>query len=68
MAVLRNITGEVFFSYECLNNWKYKAVFNIRHTLEKCKEFNVEIHQIFVDYKATYDSVKREKLWNMATS
>lgn len=40
-------------------------LFNIRQILEKCKEYNIEIHQLFVDFKAAYDSVKRRKLWRV---
>src|ERR1700753_3729631 len=40
-------------------------LFNIRQTLEKCKEYNVEIHQLFVDFKSAYDSVIRRKLWRV---
>lgn len=40
-------------------------LFSIRQILEKCKEYNVEIHQLFVDFKAAYDSVIRRKLWRV---
>lgn len=40
-------------------------LFNIRQILEKCKEYNIEIHQLFVDFKAAYDSVIRNKLWRV---
>jgi len=32
---------------------------------EKSHEFNKHIHLIFVDFKAAYDSVNKEKLWNV---
>ena len=38
-------------------------LFVIRQIMEKCREFNVETHHLFVDFKAAYDSVIREKLW-----
>ena len=38
-------------------------LFNIRQILEKCKEYNIELHHLFVDFKAAYDSVIRSKLW-----
>ena len=34
-------------------------LFTIRQILEKCKEYNIELHQLFVDFKAAYDSVIR---------
>lgn len=40
-------------------------MFVIRQILEKCKEYNVELHQLFVDFKAAYDSVIRKKLWRV---
>src|SRR6201996_5694696 len=40
-------------------------LFNIRQILEKCKYYNVEIHQLFVDFKSAYDSVIRRKLWRV---
>ena len=40
-------------------------LFNIRQILEKCKEYNIETHHLFVDFKAAYDSVIRNKLWRL---
>ena len=40
-------------------------LFSIRQILEKCKEYNIELHQLFVDFKAAYDSVIRRKLWRV---
>ena len=40
-------------------------LFNIRQILEKCKEYNIELHHLFVDFKAAYDSVNRNKLWRV---
>lgn len=40
-------------------------LFCIRQVLEKGREFNVEMHHLFVDFKAAYDSVIREKLWSI---
>lgn len=36
-----------------------------RQILEKCKEFNIELRQLFVDFKAVYDSVIRKKVWRV---
>jgi hypothetical protein len=35
-------------------------IFCIRQILEKKCEYNVAVHQLFVDFKKTYDSVRRE--------
>jgi hypothetical protein len=34
-------------------------VFCIRHTLEENWEFNGTVHQLFIDFEKTYDSVRR---------
>lgn len=39
-------------------------LFGIRQIMEKCREFNVTTHHLFVDFKAAYDSVKRSALWS----
>ena len=33
----------------------------MRHILEKCYEFNIEIHVLFIDFKQAFDSVGRKK-------
>lgn len=38
-------------------------LFSIRQILEKCYEFNITTHHMFIDFKTAYDKVKREKLW-----
>ena len=40
-------------------------LFCIRQVLEKCKEFNVETHHLFVDFKAAYDRIIRKLLWGI---
>jgi hypothetical protein len=40
-------------------------IFCIRQILEKKWEYNEAIHQIFVDFKQAYDSVRREVLYNI---
>ena len=37
----------------------------IRHILEKKREYNEEVHQLFIDFKKAYDSVRREVLHNV---
>jgi hypothetical protein len=37
----------------------------IRQILEKKREYNGTVHQLFVDFKKTYDSVRREVLYNV---
>jgi len=40
-------------------------IFCIHHTLEKKWEYNEEVHQIFVDFKKAYVSVRREVLYKI---
>jgi len=40
-------------------------IFCIRHILEKKWEHNEAVHQLFIDFKKTYDSVRREALYNI---
>lgn len=37
----------------------------IKQIAEKSHEFNKDVHMLFVDFKAAYDSVDRKKLWNV---
>jgi purine nucleoside phosphorylase len=39
--------------------------FYIRQILETKWEYNGTVHQLFVDFKKAYDSVKREVLYNI---
>jgi hypothetical protein len=39
--------------------------FCIRQVLEKKLEYNETVHQLFVDFKKAYDSVRREVLYNI---
>jgi len=40
-------------------------VFCIRQILEKKWEYSESVHQLFIDFKKTYDSVRREDLYNI---
>jgi hypothetical protein len=40
-------------------------IFCIRHILEKKWEYNEAVHQLFIDFKTAYDSVRREVLYNI---
>jgi hypothetical protein len=40
-------------------------IFCIRQILEKKWEYNETIHQLFIDFKKAYDSVRREVLYNI---
>ena len=36
-----------------------------QHILGKFREYNLQTHHRFVDFKAAYDSVKRNELWHI---
>jgi hypothetical protein len=40
-------------------------IFCIRQILEKIWEHNEAVHQLFIDFKKAYDSVRREALYNI---
>jgi hypothetical protein len=40
-------------------------IFYIRPILDKKWEYNGMVHQLFIDFKKAYDSVKREVLYNI---
>jgi hypothetical protein len=37
-------------------------IFCLRMILEKACEYNVDIHQLYIDYKQAYDSINRAQL------
>ena len=39
-------------------------IFYIRQIIEKKWEHNEAVHQLFIDFKKAYDSVRREALYN----
>jgi hypothetical protein len=40
-------------------------IFSIRHILEEKWEYNEAVHQLFIDFKKAYDSVRRAVLYNI---
>jgi hypothetical protein len=40
-------------------------IFYIRQILERKWEYNGTVHQLFIDFKKAYDSVRREVLYNI---
>lgn len=59
--IAENLIGE----YQCgfrKNRSTTDQIFTIRQILEKCYEFNVDVHQLYIDFKKAYDSVIRGKL------
>jgi hypothetical protein len=40
-------------------------IFCVRQILEKMWDYNSTVHQLFIDFKKAYDSVRREVLYNI---
>ncbi|XP_055626490.1 LINE-1 retrotransposable element ORF2 protein isoform X1 [Toxorhynchites rutilus septentrionalis] len=40
-------------------------IFTLRQILQKCREYQVPTHHIFVDFKAAYDTIDRRQLWRI---
>jgi hypothetical protein len=53
--------GEINSAKVCITSTT-DQIFCIRQILEKKWEYNETVHQLFVDFKKTYDSVRREIL------
>jgi hypothetical protein len=37
-------------------------IFIVRQLIEKCREFNIELHNVFIDYTQAFDSVYRDNI------
>jgi hypothetical protein len=40
-------------------------MFTFRMILEKCYEFNINVHQLYIDFKQAYDSINIKKLYDV---
>lgn len=63
---LAPITEQILGDYQCgfrRGRSTTDQIFILRQIMEKCYEYNVDVHQLFVDFKQAYDSVKRKKLY-----
>jgi hypothetical protein len=58
------IIGDHQCGFRC-NRSTTDHIFCIRQILEKKWEYNGAVHQLFVDFKKAYDSVRREVLYNI---
>ena len=60
------IIGDLQCGFRC-NRSTIDQIFCIRQILEKKWEYDGTIHQLFIDFKKAYDSVKRDVLYNILT-
>jgi hypothetical protein len=66
--VLNLYIGEIIRDHECgfrRNRSITDQIFCIRQILEKKYEYNETVHQLFIDFKTTCDSVRREVLYSI---
>jgi hypothetical protein len=59
---------EIIWDNQCAfrrNRSTTDQIFCIHQILEKKWEYNETVHQLFVDFKKAYDSVRREVLYNI---
>jgi len=64
IAYVKEIIGD----HQCdfrRNRSTINHIFCIRQILEKKWEYNEEVHQLFIDFKKSYDSVRREVLYKI---
>ena len=40
-------------------------IFTVRQILQKCREYQIPTHHLFIDFKAAYDSIDRVQLWQI---
>jgi hypothetical protein len=68
LAKLTLYVNEIIGDHQCgfcHNRSTTDQIFYIRRILEKKWEYNGTVHQIFIDFKKAYDSIKREVLYNI---
>jgi len=68
LSGLTSYTEEVIGDHQCgfrRNRSTTDHTFCIRQILEKKWEYNEAVHQLFIDFKKAYDSVRREVLYNI---
>jgi hypothetical protein len=59
---------EIIGDHQCgfgSNRSTTDQIFYIRQILEKNWEYNGTVHQLFIDFKKAYDSVRRDALYNI---
>jgi len=68
LSRLTSYADEIIGDRQCGFRHKRSAtdhIFCIRKTLEIKWEYNEAVHQLFIDFKKVYDSVRREALYNI---
>jgi len=58
---------EILGEYQCgfhANRSTIDHFFTIRQTQEKVYEYNIHLHNLFLDFKQAFDSVNRDRMLN----
>ncbi|GFW89824.1 reverse transcriptase domain-containing protein [Trichonephila clavipes] len=63
-ARLQPYTDKVIGNYQCVRPQRstIDQIHTLRQILEKTKEYNIKTFNLFVDFKAAYDSINRDKM------
>ncbi|GFV23301.1 reverse transcriptase domain-containing protein [Trichonephila clavipes] len=64
-ARLQHYTDKVIGNYQCgfiPQRSTIDQIHTLRHISEKTKEYNIKTFHLFVDFKAAYDSINRDKM------
>jgi hypothetical protein len=70
LSSLSPYVDEIIWDHQCgfrRNRSTTDQIFCIHQVLEKKWEYNETVHQLFVDIKKAYDSVRKEVLYNILT-
>jgi hypothetical protein len=65
---LNPYTEEILGDYQCgfrRDRSTTDQIFVLKNILEKCYEYNITLHQLFIDFKQAYDSVTRNNLYSI---
>jgi hypothetical protein len=59
------LLGTISVDFDVTDQLTTNQILCIHQILEKKWEFNETVHQLFIDFKKAYDSVRREVLYNI---
>jgi hypothetical protein len=68
LAMLTPYVNKIIADHQCGFRRKKsntERIFYIRQALEKKREYNGTVHQLFINFRLEYDSVKREVFYNI---
>ena len=60
-ARISSFAENIIGNYQCgfqKNRSTTNQIFTLRQILEKTKEFGIEIHHLFIDFRSAYDTIE----------